>query len=66
MQHGPSLKGKSVKERSVLLAIKGCINRPRNKLELWKVRGSLLTSISVFEKVYGLGSLQESVLGTPP
>ena len=36
------------------------------KLGLWKVRGSLLTSISVFEKVYGLGSLQESVLGTPP
>lgn len=36
------------------------------KLGLWKGRGSLLTSISVFEKVYGLSSLQESVLGTPP
>lgn len=36
------------------------------KLGLWKVRGSLLTSISVFENVYGLGSLQESVIGPPP
>ena len=36
------------------------------KLGLWKVRGSLLTSVSVFQKVYELGSLQESVLGTPP
>lgn len=35
------------------------------KLGLWKVRGSLLTSISVFEKVHGLGSLPESVLTSP-
>lgn len=32
VQHGPSLKGESVKEKSVLLVIKGCINRPKNKL----------------------------------
>lgn len=36
------------------------------KLGLWKVRDSLLTSKNVFENVYGLGSLQESVLGLPP
>jgi hypothetical protein len=33
LQRGPSLKGDSVKKRSVLSAIKGCINTPRNKLK---------------------------------
>lgn len=33
LQRGPPLKGESVKQRSVLSAIKGCIDMPRNKLE---------------------------------
>lgn len=63
VQHGPSLKGESVKEKSVLLAIKDCINKPRNKLEhhraqlplvritwlsLWRRTGALQRGLAVW------------------